>query len=90
MSRALEDPTNPLPPGATVVLITAHVTERTQATLLRLHSAGHRVHVLKTSDREWTRDLGPIPITEMAATMEVLEEEAYAAGMARPLRVSDL
>jgi hypothetical protein len=90
MSRALEDPGNPLPPGATLVLVTALITERTQGTLLRLQARGHRVHVLKTSDRLWTRDLGSIQVTEMAATMEVLEAAALAAGIAPPVRVGDV
>lgn len=87
MARALEDPAYPLPPGATIVLVTALVSERTEAALRRLRSQGHAVHVLKTARRVWHRDLAPIPVTELAPAMELLEEEAIAAGLVTPPRV---
>lgn len=81
MAHALEDPRHPLPSGATIVLITALVTETTEAALRRLRAAGHAIHVLKTDRRTWERDLAPIPVVEMAPVMEPLEEAAIAAGL---------
>ncbi len=81
MSRALEDPAHPLPPGSTIVLVTALVTESIEATLRRLVGSGHAVHVLKTDGSVWPRDLAPIRVREMAEVMEVLEREAIAAGL---------
>jgi hypothetical protein len=81
MSRALADPAHPLPPGSTVVLITALMTESVEAELRRLRSEGHVVHVLKTAPGEWTRNLDPIPVRDMSAPMDVLEQEAIAAGL---------
>lgn len=81
MARALEDPSHPLPPGATVVLITALVTEDMEAALRRLRANGHAVHVLKTAPGEWERNLDPIPVRDMAEVMEALEREAIAAGL---------
>ncbi|MCK9486121.1 MAG: DUF58 domain-containing protein [Dehalococcoidia bacterium] len=81
MSRALEDPAQPLPPGSTIVLITALMTEPVEAALRRLASEGHRVHVLKTAHGEWSRNLDPIPVQEMAEVMETLEREAIEAGL---------
>ncbi|MEX1022677.1 MAG: DUF58 domain-containing protein [Dehalococcoidia bacterium] len=81
MARALEDPSHPLPGGATVLLITALMTESTEATLRRLVRRGHAVHVLKTSHGEWSRNLDPIPVREMAEAMEVLERAAVEAGL---------
>jgi uncharacterized protein (DUF58 family) len=81
MARALEDPAHPLPPGATIVVITAIVTENTEAALRRLRASGHAVHVLKTDRREWRNNLAPIPVHHMADAMEVLEREAIEAGL---------
>jgi len=81
MSRALEDPQNPLPSGSTVVLITALVTENIEAALRRLRSEGHRVHVIKTAPGTWERNLDPIPVTDLVETMEALEREAIEAGL---------
>lgn len=81
MARALEDPAHPLPAGATIVLITALVTESMEAALRRLASAGHAIHVLKTSPGEWDRKLDPIPVREMADVMAGLEREAIEAGL---------
>ncbi|MCK9495655.1 MAG: DUF58 domain-containing protein [Dehalococcoidia bacterium] len=81
MATALEDPRHPLPSGATVVLITALMTESTEAALHRIRAAGHAVHVIKTDRRDWGRDLSPIPVREMADVMEPLEAAAIAAGL---------
>ncbi len=81
MAAALEDPRHPLPSGATVVLITAMVTESTEAALRRIRAAGHAVHILKTDRRDWGRDLGSIPVRHMADVMEPLEAAAIEAGL---------
>lgn len=81
MAQALEDPRYPLPPGATIVVVTGLMTENTEAALRRLRSNGHAVHVLKTDRRDWRRDLAPIPVSQMADAMEILEQDAIAAGL---------
>lgn len=81
MARALEDPAHPLPSGATIVVVTGLVTESTEAALRRLRRAGHAIHVLKTDQRDWGRDLTPIPVRHMAEAMEVLERDAIEAGL---------
>jgi len=81
MAEALEDPQFPLPPGATIVLVTGLMTERTEAALRRLRGNGHSIHVLKTDQRDWRRDLSPIPVHPMADAMEVLERDAIEAGL---------
>ena len=45
-----------------------------EATLRRLRSQGHAVHVLKTSDGDWDADLAGIPTTSLGLTMRALEE----------------
>lgn len=81
MSDELEDPAHPIPAGATVVLIAAVLPGDLVATLRRLRGRGHRVHVVKTSRRVWDIDPAPVPVIEVAATVEVLEAEALAAGV---------
>ncbi len=81
MAHALEDPRYPLPPGATIVVVTGLMTESTEAALRRLRANGHAIHVLKTDRRDWHRDLSPISVHQMADTMEALELDAIAAGL---------
>lgn len=80
MADALEEPSHPLPAGATVVLVAALVTDELAGTLLRLRTEGHSVHVVKTSLDPWDRDLGRIPVIEVGSSMERLEREAIAEG----------
>ena len=81
LAEALEDPQYPLPPGATIVVVSGLITETAEAALRRLRGNGHVVHVLKTDRRDWHRDLDPIPVHQMADAMEVLEREAIEAGL---------
>lgn len=81
MAAALEDPRHSLPSGSTIVLITALVTETTEAALRRLRASGHAIHVLKTDRRDWGRNLSPIPVRQLAEVMEPLEAAAIEAGL---------
>jgi uncharacterized protein (DUF58 family) len=80
MAEALDDPSFPIPAGATVVLVAAVLPADIVATLRRLRGRGHRVHIVKTSQRVWEVETEPIPVTEVAALVEVLEAEALASG----------
>lgn len=85
MSAALEDPRHPLPGGATVVVVAAIMTQDLAATLQRFRTEGRRIHVLKTSPGPWHAPLDRIPVTDVSASMAVLEREAIEAGvMAAP------
>lgn len=81
MSDALEDSAHPIPAGATIVLVAAVLPAELVETLRRLRGRGHRVHVVKTSNRVWDVDPAPIHVTEVTAVIEVLEAEAIAAGV---------
>ena len=83
MSSELEDPRegHALPVGATVVLVAALLGPELGATVRRLRRLGHYVHIVKTSEAAWEVDLGGIPVSEIAAAMAPLEEEAAAEGI---------
>lgn len=81
MAEALDDPSFPIPAGATVVLVAAVLPADIVATLRRLRGRGHRVHIVKTSHRVWDIDTTPIPVTEIASTVEALEADAVASGV---------
>ncbi|MDA1241116.1 MAG: DUF58 domain-containing protein [Chloroflexi bacterium] len=81
MSAALEDSAHPIPGGSTVVVVAAVMADDLVATLNRLRSEGHRVHVLKTSNRTWQAALDRIPVTDVSGAMEIMEREAIEAGV---------
>ena len=71
------DPTGTgMPAGATLVVVAALMPPDLAATLHRLRSEGHAVHVVKTSAAEWEMSLSPIRLTEIEPTMRILEEDA--------------
>ncbi|MFA7249933.1 MAG: DUF58 domain-containing protein [Dehalococcoidia bacterium] len=74
MAHDLEDPSYPLPAGATIVVVAAVMPEDLAATLMRLRDRGHFIAVVKTSHAIWDRSLDPIPVVSVAAAMQVLEE----------------
>ena len=74
LSMELERPGHALPAGATIVVVTSLMPPALEATLRRLRSQGHAVHVLKTSDGDWDADLAGIPTTSLGLTMRALEE----------------
>ena len=76
LARELEGAsTGALPAGSTLVLAAAVMPDELAATLLRLRARGHHVHVVKTSEREWAADLGPIPVSDVSAFMASQEAE---------------
>ena len=91
LARELEGAsTGALPAGSTVVVVAAVMSEELAATLHRLRREGHYVHVLKTASTEWDQNLGPIPVTEVAARMEELEAQlARELGDLRPVLTGD-
>ena len=85
MAGDLEDPSYPLPAGATVVVVAAVMPEDLAATLLRLRDRGHFVAVVQTSAAIWDRSLHPIPVVSVAAAMAALEAEPDRAPVREPL-----
>jgi uncharacterized protein (DUF58 family) len=88
LSEELERPGHALPLGATLVVVAGLMPPDLAATLRRLRSEGHTVHVLKTSAVEWETRLAPIPVTDIEAVMRALEadeaaEASAASGAAR-------
>ncbi len=85
MAEALEDHAHPIPAGATVVVVAAVMPGELAGTLNRLRTEGHRVHALKTAPGTWQAALDRVPVTDVSGPMQVLEQEAIAAGiMAAP------
>jgi len=79
LARELEGAsTTAIPAGSTVVVVAAVMPDELAATLLRLRGQGHHVHVLKTTERAWDANLGPIPVSDISAAM-AREEAALAA-----------
>ena len=76
LSEQLESHEHGLPAGATVVVVAALMPQDLAATLHRLRSEGHTVHVVKTSDQTWETTLSPIPVSDVAPYMSELEAEA--------------
>ncbi len=62
--------------GSTLVVAAAVMPNELAATLLRLRTDGHYVHVVKTSEREWDVNLGSIPVSDVSAFMASQEAEA--------------
>ena len=81
MAEALEDPSHPIPAGATIVLIAAVFPAEIADTLRRLRSRGHQVHIVKTSTRPWEADPAPVRVIDVASAAELLEQEAVDAGV---------
>lgn len=79
LSTELESRDQPLPNGATIVVIAAIMSERLVATMHRLRAEGHFVHVVKTTPLEWDIELGSLPVSDVSAYMADLEEQAAAA-----------
>jgi hypothetical protein len=73
LSDELERPGHALPAGATLVVVAALMSDDLAATLQRLRSEGHAVHVVKTSPGEWEVALSSIPVTEIEPAMRELE-----------------
>lgn len=78
-----------VPTGSTIVVVAALIPEELAATLRRLRSSGHQVHVLKTSTTEWPDTLGAIPQIDLAAPMEVQEAELARLLAADRVEVAD-
>jgi uncharacterized protein (DUF58 family) len=81
MAVELEGQSRTLHAGTTLVVVAAVMTEDLAATLLRLRTEGHFVHVVKTSRPAWTANLGAIPVSEIAAIMELHEADAAREGL---------
>ena len=73
LSDELERPGHALPAGATVVVVAALMSEGLAASLWRLRSQGHAVHIVKTSPWEWGDDAAGLPVTEIEPAMLILE-----------------
>jgi uncharacterized protein (DUF58 family) len=73
LASELESRTHTLPVGATVVVVAALMPPDLLATLQRLRSEGHSVHVVRTSDASWD-SLGSIPVHDVADQMRANEE----------------
>lgn len=76
LSAELERPGEALSLGATILVVAALMPADLAATLARLRSEGHSVHVVKTSDEPWEQPLNAIPVTEIAMRMVDLEADA--------------
>ncbi len=74
LAAELERPGHALPAGATVVVVAALMSPDLAATLRRLRSEGHLVHVVKTSAAQWETPLAPIPVTEVEPVVRAIEE----------------
>jgi hypothetical protein len=84
LARELEGAsTGALPAGSTVVVVAAVMPDELAATLLRLHSDEHFVHVVKTSEREWDASLGRIPVTDVSVFVES-QPSPTTVGVAAP------
>ncbi|MEX2228317.1 MAG: DUF58 domain-containing protein [Dehalococcoidia bacterium] len=81
MAFELEDHRHALPAGATVVLVAAVMNEDVAASLQRLRSGGHFVHVVKTSRAPWRVRLDSIRVSELATIMEAHEAELERQGL---------
>ncbi len=81
MADALEDPSHPIPAGATIVLVAAIFPAEIGDTLRRLRGRGHQVHIVKTSGRAWEADTMPFRVIDVSASAEAIESEAVAAGV---------
>lgn len=83
LSDQLESREHGLPAGATVVVVAALMPQDLFATLHRLRSEGHAVHVVKTSDGPWDEPFDQIPVSDVSPFMREIEEanaeEAAAA-----------
>ena len=75
LADELESHEHTLPAGATIVVVAALMPDDLAATLVRLRSEGYAVYVIKTSYDEWEFDLAPLPVIDVAATMEALEDD---------------
>lgn len=64
-----------LPWGATIVLVTAVMSDALLATLLRLKGTGHPVVVLWVADEAPPREMGGVPVQNLAAYLRVWERE---------------
>lgn len=62
-----------LPVGSTVVVVAALMPDDLVATLHRLRSEGHSIHVVKTSNEPWDVGLDPIPVVDVASHMADIE-----------------
>jgi uncharacterized protein (DUF58 family) len=84
LSSELERQGHALPAGATIVVVAALMPPDLIATLRRLRSQGHAIHVVKTSAWEWDAEATTLPMTEIEPAMRALEEAesrvARAAG----------
>ena len=76
LSDQLESREHGLPAGATIVVVAALMPQDLVATLERLRSEGHAVHVVKTSEEPWELSPVAIPVSEVARRMRELETEA--------------
>jgi hypothetical protein len=74
LSDELERPGHALPAGATIVVVAALMPPDLIATLRRLRSQGHAIHVVKTASWEWEAEAMTLPITEVDQAMSALEE----------------
>lgn len=84
----LESRTHPLPVGANVVVIAALMPQDLVATLTRLRSEGHTVHVVKTSDADWDVSFGrTIPVHDVSSFAAALEERSGMHASAVPERL---
>jgi uncharacterized protein (DUF58 family) len=78
LASELERPGQTLPVGATLVVVASLMSPELAATLRRLRSEGHSVHVVKTSPAEWDVPLAPIPVLNVEPVMRALEEAEAA------------
>ena len=83
----LESRRHPLPVGANVVVVAALMPSDLVATLNRLRSEGHTIHVVKTADVPWDAGLGRIQIHDVSAFAAALEESSGMHASAVPERL---
>lgn len=85
LSELLEGGEHGLPAGATLVVVAALMPQDLIATLQRLRTEGHAVHVVKTSPHAWEATPAAVPVSDVVQHMSDLEaalEEAPAEAVA--------
>ena len=87
LAGELESRQHPLPVGANVVVVAALMPRDLVATLNRLRSEGHTIHVVKTTEGPWDAALGRIPIHDVSAFALALEERSGMHSTATPERL---
>ena len=84
LSTELESRAHALPVGATVVVVAALMPPDLVATLQRLRSEGHAVHVVKTADAIWDPLPAQIPVHDIEPYLRELEASSAPRDLEAP------